>query len=379
LLSEAYEDVIMDCVKRHKIKLALLAGIAIIVGYNFLKPERLFIVSQDRSFKIEIPRDIVKAHDCKAYKEWLHKHATPMLISSDRCPWSKPPKGPIGEFEINGVKLYVPRNYLLFDKRIPDGDIDNLTLLMKYPEMTAAGDEPGRNDYHVMVSIDSTRTCYMNLGSEICNNIQQQQYEHLTCIGQNKELGIQSGYKKLYDLPKERLTAYNICPYEKQVGMLWAAIISTDTQKKKEVLFKAINTVLEAHLTELDFTSQIRLLNNAIKTKYPGNDGVQELLKTLDTGQHINKDDYPLIFSDNINIIGHEYLLRGDPLKPDYWLQCASAKASNNCSTCCNTTFNYNNNLYVKYSFSRERILKTHDDLRAKIISKIDEFNALPN
>jgi hypothetical protein len=288
LLSEAYEDVIMDCVKRHKIKLALLAGIAIIVGYNFLKPERLFIVSQDRSFKIEIPRDIVKAHDCKAYKEWLHKHATPMLISSDRCPWSKPPKGPIGEFEINGVKLYVPRNYLLFDKRIPDGDTDNLTLLMKYPEMTAAGDASGRNDYHVMVSIDSPKMWGCCKDFNECQDLDKRRYRNFTNINSNNEKDVPNIVKKLYELPEERLSAYNI------------------------------------------------------------------------------------------NTNGYEYLLRGDPLKPDYWLQCAPEEASKNCSTCCGTTFNYNNELYVKYSFSRERILKTHDDLRNKIVSKINSFQQMP-
>ena len=114
---------------------------------------KLFITLIDGKTSIEVPQDIVKEKDCKKYKEWLDKWATPMIIASDRCPWSKAPKSAIGEFEINGVKLYIPRNYLLFDKKIPDGNREAVVLLMKYPYMTPAGDDKEENVFHVSLRL----------------------------------------------------------------------------------------------------------------------------------------------------------------------------------------------------------------------------------
>ena len=207
-------------------------------------------------------------------------------MPSDRCPWSKTPKGEIGEFEINGVKLYVPRNYLLFDKKIPDGDTDGITLLMKYPDMTPAGDDPDSDSYHVMVSIDSPKMWGCCRDENECTELDKRRYKNSSYINTNNEKKIPNKIEKLYDLPLEGLIAYRINDHE-------------------------------------------------------------------------------------------ELLVRGDPLNPEYWLECVSEKGSTDSSTSCKTTFNYNNKIYVEYYFSREYVLKNHDELRAKVISKINEFQQL--
>ena len=245
---------------------------------------KLFITLIDGKTSIEVPQDIVKEKDCKKYKEWLDKWATPMIIASDRCPWSKAPKSAIGEFEIKGVKLYIPRNYLLFDKKIPDGNTEGVVLLMKYPYMTPAGDDKERNVFHVSVLIDSKRGCS---NEKPCVDTSKKWYENSSGISWNKKNNIPNQIKKLYDLPKEKLIAYRV--------------------------------------------------NNK-----------------------------------------SEFLIRGNPLNPDYWMRCASAEAAGDSSTSCSTVFDYNNKIYVDYDFSRTYLLKDHDELRARIIAKIDEFRIPP-
>jgi hypothetical protein len=73
-----------------------------------------------------------------------------------------------------------------------------------------------------------------------------------------------------------------------------------------------------------------------------------------------------------------DFLIRGNPLSPDYWIRCTPREVSENSSASCNTVFDYNDKIYVDYSFSRTYLLKDHADLRARIIAKIDEFRMPP-
>ena len=73
-----------------------------------------------------------------------------------------------------------------------------------------------------------------------------------------------------------------------------------------------------------------------------------------------------------------DFLIRGNPLSPDYWVQCIPREVSENSSASCSTVFDYNDKIYVDYSFSRTYLLKDHEDLRARIIAKIDEFRMPP-
>jgi len=252
--------------------------------YYSNKDHKLFVTLIDGKTKIEIPKDIVKQKDCKKYKEWLKRWATPMIIASDRCPWAKAPEGKIGKFEINGVKFYIPRDYLLFDKKEPDGETELVSLLMKYPNMTPAGYARERDVFYVKVRVDRKVWC---TEEKPCINASKTWYESSSGISWNKKNNISNQIKKLYELPKERLTAYRV--------------------------------------------------NNS-----------------------------------------SEFLIRGNPLNPDYWMRCASAEAAGDSSVSCSTVFDYNDKIYIDYSFSRKYLLKDHDNLRAQIIAKINEFRIPP-
>ena len=262
-----------------------LIFIIFLILFSYLnKDHRLFITLIDGKTSIEVPQDIVKQKDCQKYKEWFDKWATPMIVASNRCPWSKMPKGAIGEFEINGIKFYIPRNYLLFDKKEPDGETELVTLLMKYPNMTPAGNAKERNMSYVSVRIDGKEWCSKE---KPCTDTSKISYESLTAISWNKKNNIPNQIKKLYNLTKEKLIAYDI--------------------------------------------------NNS-----------------------------------------SDFLIRGNPLSPDYWIRCTPREVSENSSASCNTVFDYNDKIYVDYSFSRTYLLKDHADLRSRIIAKIDEFRMPP-
>jgi hypothetical protein len=252
----------------------------LVLVYLSNKDQRLFVTLVDGKTKVEIPKDIVKQKDCKKYKEWLEKWATPMIIASDRCPWAKAPEGKIGKFEINGVKFYIPRDYLLFDKKEPDGETELVSLLMEYPNMTPAGYAKERNVFYVKVRIDGKDWCNKE---KLCEDTGKTSYATATSIAWNKKNNISNIIKKLYELPKEDLAAYRI--------------------------------------------------NNS-----------------------------------------SEFLIRGNPLNPDYWMRCATEEAAGDSSVSCNTVFDYNDKIYIDYDFSRKYLLKDHDNLRAQIIAKINEF-----
>lgn len=116
------------------------------------------IVLSDGITKIAIPPEIVKSKDCNKYHEWFHSHMTPLIIGSDRCPWTKKPKGPIGEFIINGEKFWIPRKYLWPDTQIPDGyHNDGMNLLMIYPDMTPPTGKQSEDERNreILVSLNS--------------------------------------------------------------------------------------------------------------------------------------------------------------------------------------------------------------------------------
>lgn len=252
--------------------------------YYSNKDQRLFVTLIDEKTKVEIPKDIVKQKDCKRYKEWLKKFATPMTIASDRCPWAKAPEGKIGKFDINGVKFYIPRDYLLFDKKEPDGDIGGVVLLMNYPDMTPAGNIKESSVFNVSVLIDGKIGCS---SEKPCDDKVKTWYKNSSGISWNKKNNISNIIKKLYELPKENLVAYEI-----------------------------------------------------------------------------NGDS--------------DFLIRGNPLNPDYWIKCIPIEVSDESSVSCNTIFDYNDKIYVDYSFSRKYLLKDHDNLRDQIIAKMNEFRVPP-
>jgi hypothetical protein len=132
--------------------------LVLILGAGWLlgrEQEVTHILLNDRVTQAPIPEDIVKSKDCKKYHEWFYSHLTPLAKWDDTCPWDTPPKGEIGEFIINGVKLWVPREYLLIGKNDPDGEQRDLLLSMIYPEMKPDIGKKEEGNFEIVVYIST--------------------------------------------------------------------------------------------------------------------------------------------------------------------------------------------------------------------------------
>lgn len=256
-------------------------------SYYYYQSGVLYLTLNDGKTKVQIPREIVRDEDCTKYKIWFEKHFTPMMARSNRCPWAKV-KGAIAEFVLNGVNFYIPREYLWQNSREPDGEVESINLMFKYPEMTSATGGEANRDYNVRVSLESTYQRVNCREENICDQVGQEKYEHNTGIDWNNKNNKPNIIKKLYELPKENLTAYEI--------------------------------------------------NNK-----------------------------------------HDFLIKGDPLRPDYWLDCDGGKYGPNFHPHCETYTNYNNKFYLNYFFSRHFLLEKHDDVKAKILEKINQFQQTPS
>ena len=147
-------------VKRFIIRNAFLVFLTLllifVLQYLLLKKEPSYVALGAPGFiehKVVIPEEIVKAKDCKGYYEWANTrpefyHYPEAAVT---CPWDNAPRGRIGKFIINGVKLNVPREYITFYAREPDGVIDGLALGMVYPEMRRILD--AKEDFHNEISM----------------------------------------------------------------------------------------------------------------------------------------------------------------------------------------------------------------------------------
>jgi hypothetical protein len=173
------------------LSLLLIAGLYI--GYLFI-PARMRIVTADRSAVKEVPYfSIVLPQNCQKYKEWLVGNIPPMLWPNQGgCPFDPIPADPIGHFIINGVKLDIPREYIIFEPYQPDGAVSGISMRMQYPMMKPATDMPweeGR-DYNVIVSIES-KNSYMGK----IDDASQFMYEIKAGIERNRELGKETSFK----------------------------------------------------------------------------------------------------------------------------------------------------------------------------------------
>lgn len=92
--------------------------------------------------KARVPYDIKLSEDCDKLQKWIYSHGWASWVSANyKCPWREP-YGEFGYFEINGVKLKVPRKDLdgRFNTDIPDGKEHSLRLSYVYPKMSPASE-----------------------------------------------------------------------------------------------------------------------------------------------------------------------------------------------------------------------------------------------
>ncbi|MFV9876223.1 MAG: hypothetical protein AB8U25_06970 [Rickettsiales endosymbiont of Dermacentor nuttalli] len=69
-----------------------------------------------------------------------------------------------------------------------------------------------------------------------------------------------------------------------------------------------------------------------------------------------------------------EFLIRGNPLKPSYWLYCDGGKYSKNPHPKCKSYMNYNDKINIYYDFDYTSLLDSHNEIKNKILEKIDQF-----
>lgn len=134
-------------------KLFLLLLFILGVWYFFIYEPKMYMYGNpylggwDKR-KVEIPKEIVKAKDCEAFKKFADEKMGPDFIFSAGCPWAK--IEPIGHFILNGIIFNVPRTYLWQGGRASDGLSKGLYAMMRYPKLDPSN---GDNDLDIEVSV----------------------------------------------------------------------------------------------------------------------------------------------------------------------------------------------------------------------------------
>jgi len=159
---------------KKKTLLKILAGVVLVIAaglfaFNWYWEETSHLYAQwgkgDRKLFLEIPQETVKAKDCDGFRKWIsgfyeRGELNPGLIEEPDCPWAD--VEPVGHFTVNGVMFNIPREYMWQNRTYPDGEMEALYLMFKYPEMTKG--EPYADDT-VTVTIKKggkTRVCDKN-------------------------------------------------------------------------------------------------------------------------------------------------------------------------------------------------------------------------
>jgi len=121
-----------------------------VYGYKFYTKDDVYVMMPSHGIKEKVPDDIVKSRDCDKYMKWHSSQVWAVFAPHGiRCPWREP-YGEYGDFEVNGVKLKVPRKDLdgRFSTDIPDGKVHHLWFRYVYPKMIAAS-EVADADNHI--------------------------------------------------------------------------------------------------------------------------------------------------------------------------------------------------------------------------------------
>jgi len=77
---------------------------------------------------------------------------------------------------------------------------------------------------------------------------------------------------------------------------------------------------------------------------------------------------------------GYEYYIKGNPLKPDYWVECVASLRPEEIDEgyprkpYCEGVFNWNKEFYISYRFPREKLLSEQLEIKKKIEEKVKEF-----
>ena len=96
--------------------------------------------------------------------------------------------------------------------------------------------------------------------------------------------------------------------------------------------------------------------------------GKENSFKLIKRHEDLGLDEY------DINGKPNHFYLKGNPLKPNYWVMCNPLLEATTVRPSCEGWFNYNNQIYINYFFGKFALLPNHGDLRQKIIEKIEAF-----
>ena len=282
----------------------------------------------------KVPDDIVKSRDCERYKEWyltqsLVKHKVFLHIA--KCPWRKP-FGEYGYFEINGVKLKVPRKDLdtFFDTDIPDGEETDLRLRFVYPEMSAASETP-----------------YSRLIYEKCPN------------GPNPKWGTVDGSILNYNIINVAIKLGGIIPRCKEEGICDKHYsCKTRAFCKLSLLKFGLLTHSDDESSRLSYKPQFKFIKKEFDMD----------VYRLSLYHPIDKDRYDS---------AHYYVKGDNPFEPEEWIECARTW-EDICTgrlTYCTTVFGMmDDKIIVEYRFLNNKFLPKHKELKKLVMEKINSY-----
>ena len=176
----------------------------------FHRTKDLYIVGTsifEGPIKIKVPPKIVKEKDCKALKDFVRKQIRPGFPLDIDCPWIK--VGKIGSFEMNGVKFTLPREYLWLSRKQPDGKVEGLYMMFKYPSFEA-GSRDGDQSMNIEVSIAPMTKQLFDFGKGLYVDGAQMTYFLATGIYSDLSKILKSDdlSKNIKDAPEVAMKAY---------------------------------------------------------------------------------------------------------------------------------------------------------------------------
>jgi hypothetical protein len=305
-----------------------------VYGYKFYTKDDVYVMIPSHGIKEKVPQDIVKNRDCKKYIEWHSSQAWAVFSPQGiKCPWREP-YGEYGYFEINGVKLKVPRKDLdgRFSTDIPDGKEHSLMLRYVYPKMNAA------SEINIYEMLDPK--CPKD--SSI--------WKHNT---------------------KGKVVNYNLINVELKGGTHLPKACEEEGICKN---YQSCKTKVYCDSVQADYARKIESWDEAGRLDYQPEFKFIKKEFGMDVYRH---SDYNSVTKKRLP--GSWFYIKGDnPFEPKEWIKCDGIWSDDMCTGYlgyCETRFHIEyKKIKVRYTFTSDVFLPKHEELKKLVIEKIKSY-----
>jgi hypothetical protein len=315
--------------KSKKIVIYFFLLALLVITIWVLLPKKMYIKLGDEhnNYRVAIPDRIVFNKDCKALKEWGSKQGIPQigLATETACPWRKKSVTKYSNFIMNGVKIRVPKEELVFQEE--DGEQQAIYIELYYPEMKK---RPGAPDTLINEDCKEKGKEKWKVPNPDTINITIEHYYYKECVRE----GICGKYS---------CKTNEICDPGIRSFRLFTGIYEKSDIEKNDIEFVLIKK----------------------NSKY-GTDIYRKKELILQYPSTMWKKEYS----------GLHYHIKGDnPFEPEYWMH-SHYDYDDPCSNFyVKSGFGFaNNKLMVEYRFKQYKNVAKHYEIRKAIEKKLNSY-----